>query len=78
MLVAGFGFSEGLMEEDIYASVVFAILLSTIVSPCLLGLTLTFLKVDDDVGFHAIPMPELNAGQTTESHKSCADDSQMT
>ena len=40
MLVAAFGFTEGLVEEDIYASTIFAILLSTILSPCLLRLTL--------------------------------------
>ena len=47
MLVAGFGFSEGLLDEDIYASTVFAILLSTILSPCLLRLTLALFPVDD-------------------------------
>jgi Kef-type K+ transport system membrane component KefB len=46
MLVAGFGYTEGLLEEDIYASTVFAILLSTILSPCLLRSTLAFLVVD--------------------------------
>jgi len=40
MLVATFGFNEGLFEESIYASAVFAILLSTILSPCSLRLTL--------------------------------------
>ncbi|CAB9520765.1 Na(+)/H [Seminavis robusta] len=46
MLVAGFGFSEGLLDEEIYASTVFAILLSTILSPVLLRLTLAFLNVE--------------------------------
>ena len=49
MLVAGFGLSEGLLEEDIYASTVFAILLSTILSPCLLRLTLALFVVEDNV-----------------------------
>ena len=40
MLVAAFGLSEGLVDESVYASTVFAILLSTILSPCLLRLTL--------------------------------------
>ncbi|KAL3927989.1 MAG: hypothetical protein SGARI_005168, partial [Bacillariaceae sp.] len=44
MLVAGFGFREGLLTEDIYASTVFAILLSTIASPCLLRLTLALFE----------------------------------
>jgi Kef-type K+ transport system membrane component KefB len=48
MLVAGFGFGEGLLEEDIYASTVFAILLSTILSPCLLRLTLALFVVTED------------------------------
>jgi Kef-type K+ transport system membrane component KefB len=39
-LVAGFGLSEGLLSQEVYASVVFAILLSTIVSPVLLRTTL--------------------------------------
>ena len=40
MLVAAFGLTEGLVDESVYASTVFAILLSTILSPCLLRLTL--------------------------------------
>ena len=51
MLVAGFEFGQGLLEEDIYASTVFAILLSTVVSPCLLRLMLAFFvveKADED------------------------------
>mmetsp|Transcript_13942 Transcript_13942/g.28811 ORF Transcript_13942/g.28811 Transcript_13942/m.28811 type:complete len:112 (-) Transcript_13942:2499-2834(-) len=40
-LVAGFGLSEGLLTTETYASVVFAILLSTIVSPVLLQSTLS-------------------------------------
>ena len=43
MLVATFGFTESIITEDIYASVVFAILLSTVLSPCLLRLTLTIM-----------------------------------
>jgi Kef-type K+ transport system membrane component KefB len=39
-LVAGFGLSEGLLSQEVYASVVFAILLSTTVSPVLLRATL--------------------------------------
>jgi Kef-type K+ transport system membrane component KefB len=39
-LVASFGLSEGLLSQEVYASVVFAILLSTIVSPVLLRTTL--------------------------------------
>lgn len=46
MLVAAFAFTEGLVEEDVYASTVFAILLSTILSPCLLRLTLALLPID--------------------------------
>ena len=46
MLVAAFGFTEGLVEEDVYASTVFAILLSTILSPCLLRLTLALLPIE--------------------------------
>lgn len=48
MLIAGFGFSEGQLEEDVYASTVFAILLSTILSPCLLRLTLALFVVEDE------------------------------
>ena len=55
MLVAGFGFQEGLLEEDIYASTVFAILLSTILSPCLLRLTLALFVGDGAVsGFEVV------------------------
>eukprot|EP00978_Attheya_sp_CCMP212_P000846 scaffold1767_cov64-Attheya_sp.AAC.3 len=39
-LLAGFGLSEGLLSQEIYASVVFAILLSTVMSPVLLRTTL--------------------------------------
>jgi Kef-type K+ transport system membrane component KefB len=39
-LVASFGLEEGLLTEQVYASVVFAILLSTVVSPVLLRTTL--------------------------------------
>ena len=40
MLVAAFALAEGLVDESVYASTVFAILLSTILSPCLLRVTL--------------------------------------
>lgn len=48
MLVAGFGYSEGLVEEETYASTCFAILLSTILSPCLLRLTLALSEGPED------------------------------
>jgi hypothetical protein len=35
-----FGYAEGLMTEPIYAGTVLAILASTIISPCLLRITL--------------------------------------
>jgi Kef-type K+ transport system membrane component KefB len=53
MLVAGFGFREGLLEEAIYASTVFAILLSTILSPCLLRLTLALFGDENDNKYDA-------------------------
>ena len=40
-LVARFGFTEDLFSEQVYASVVFAILLSTIVSPVMLRLSIS-------------------------------------
>eukprot|EP00536_Pseudo-nitzschia_multiseries_P008890 jgi/Psemu1/199365/e_gw1.235.82.1 len=41
-VVAVFGVSEGLVPSDIYASIVWAILLSTVMSPLLLKITLSF------------------------------------
>jgi hypothetical protein len=40
LVVAAFGYTEGLVTEPIYASTVLAILASTIISPCLLRITL--------------------------------------
>ena len=52
-VVAVFGVSEGLVPPDIYASIVWAILLSTLISPLLLRTTLFFFPStyadDDDV-----------------------------
>ena len=52
-VVAVFGVSEGLVPPDIYASIVWAILLSTLISPLLLRTTIFFFPYtyadDDDV-----------------------------
>jgi hypothetical protein len=40
LVVAAFGYTEGLVTESIYASTVLSILASTIISPCLLRMTL--------------------------------------
>jgi Kef-type K+ transport system membrane component KefB len=47
-LVARFGFESGLIQNETYASINFAILLSTIVSPVLLRVTLAVFVVDVD------------------------------
>jgi Kef-type K+ transport system membrane component KefB len=47
-LVAGFGLTEGLFDETTYASIVFAILLSTIISPVLLRTTLSVFETPGD------------------------------
>jgi hypothetical protein len=47
-VVAVFGVSEGLIPPDIYASVVFAILVSTVISPLLLRTTLAIFPYNDD------------------------------
>ena len=63
MLVATFGFTEGLVEEDVYASTVFAILLSTIMSPCLLRLTLAILPANEA----ALSLPKTSRMETNKS-----------
>ena len=51
-VVAVFGVTEGLVPPDIYASIVFAILLSTVISPLLLKTTLAFFPYDYDYEQH--------------------------
>jgi len=46
LVVAVFGVSEGLVPPDIYASIVWAILLSTVISPLLLKVALAFLPYE--------------------------------
>ena len=41
-VLAAFGLDQGLIPESVYASVTFAILLSTVVSPVLLRLVLSY------------------------------------
>ena len=48
-VVAVFGVSEGLVPPDIYASIVWAILLSTVISPLLLKTTLAFFPYHGDI-----------------------------
>jgi Kef-type K+ transport system membrane component KefB len=48
LVVAAFGYTEGLVTESIYASTVLAILASTIISPCLLRMTLAFTDDRDE------------------------------
>jgi Kef-type K+ transport system membrane component KefB len=47
LVVAAFGYSAGLVSESIYASTVLAILASTIISPCLLRITLVTMAAAD-------------------------------
>lgn len=47
-VVAVFGVTEGLIPPDTYASVVLAVLLSTILSPLLLRMTLALFSYEDD------------------------------
>lgn len=49
-VVAVFGVSEGLVPPDVYASIVWAILLSTVISPLLLKTTLAFFPYHGVVG----------------------------
>jgi Kef-type K+ transport system membrane component KefB len=49
-VVAVFGVSEGLVPPDVYASIVWAILLSTVISPLLLKITLAFFPYHGVVG----------------------------
>jgi hypothetical protein len=46
-VVAKFGYNEGLFDEKTYASIAFAILLSTIISPALLRTTLAISHLED-------------------------------
>ena len=77
MLVAAFGFTEGLVEEDIYASTIFAILLSTILSPCLLRLTLALfpssssIELDDSYGNEDHEQQEEVGGDRVEGGPIC-------
>jgi hypothetical protein len=48
LVVVAFGYTEGLVIESIYASTVLAILASTIISPCLLRMTLAFTDDRDE------------------------------
>ena len=48
-VIAVFGVSEGLVPPDIYASIVWAILLSTVISPLLLKTTLAFFPYYIDI-----------------------------
>ncbi len=68
-VVAVFGVTEGLVPPDIYASIVWAILLSTVISPLLLKSTLTFLPfreaiIDDSRGLEK--KEDDNEGSTNE------------
>jgi len=65
MLVAGFGYTEGLVTENIYASTIFAILLSTILSPCLLRLTLAVFPNDVESATYNANSKEGNNGERT-------------
>ena len=47
-VVAVFGLTEGLIPSNLYASIVLAILLSTVISPLLLRSTLALFPYDDD------------------------------
>jgi Kef-type K+ transport system membrane component KefB len=60
-LVAGFGLSEGLFSQEVYASVVFAILLSTIVSPVLLRTTLALCPNKESINDTAINVSEIHS-----------------
>jgi Kef-type K+ transport system membrane component KefB len=51
-VVAVFGVTEGLVPPDVYASIVLAILLSTVISPLLLRTTLAISPYDDDDDDH--------------------------